>query len=134
MDTVTSGDFNADGRPDLALSAGLANSVRVLLNTSTPAIESEPANLTFTTQPLGTLSAVRPATVFSTGDRALRPRAITAVGPASHSFLIAGDTCTGAVIPPGGTCSFACALRARACRSARGEPQDRQRRVGQSGG
>jgi hypothetical protein len=79
----------------------------VLLNTAVSAIEAEPSGVAYPTQPQHTLSSARTVTVFSTGDRALRPRTVRTIGAAGDDFVITADTCSGEVIAPGATCAIA---------------------------
>jgi hypothetical protein len=98
-------DFDGDGRPDLAITNSASDSVSVLLNAAEPAIETDPSGLHFGTQAQATISAPRTITVHSTGERALEVERLRKIGPARDDFLVTTDTCTGATIAPGATCT-----------------------------
>jgi hypothetical protein len=98
------GELTGDERPDAVVAT--ADTVR-LANTSVTALQTDAANLTFATQPSGTLSTAQAITVSSTGERQLHVRAVRTVGAAREDFVVTADGCTGEAIEPGGSCSFA---------------------------
>ena len=100
-------DFDGDGRPDLATVNSNSDTVSVLLNAAAPAIETDPSSLTVPSQPKVTMSAPRTITVHSTGERALRIQRLRKIGLTPDDYLITTDTCTGAIVAPGGTCTIA---------------------------
>jgi hypothetical protein len=102
------GAFDGDSWPDVAVAVAATTShVAVLHNTAAPAARTSAASLAFGSQARGTLSASRTVTVTSIGDVALRPRVVRTAGAARDDFVVTGDSCSGEVIPVGGTCTFA---------------------------
>jgi VCBS repeat protein/centrosomal CEP192-like protein len=100
-------DFDGDGRADLASANFDGGNVSVLLNAAQPAIETNPSGLNFGTQAHATISAPRTITVHSTGERALRIQRLRKIGLTPDDYLITTDTCTGAIVAPGGSCTIA---------------------------
>jgi hypothetical protein len=99
-------DFNADGRPDLAVVSTGSDTVSVLVNAAQPAAEVDTSGVSFGTQAQATIGAPSPVTVRSTGDRALRVQRLRMAGAARDDFLVTTDTCTGEVVAPGDSCQI----------------------------
>ena len=101
-------DFNGDGRLDYV---GLhdAGEVDVLPNTGHPVVSPSPGSLTFGStsapQPLLSMSAPQTVTVTNTGDHALSGTTTALGGSGADAFLLGADSCTGAAIPAGESCS-----------------------------
>lgn len=100
---VVAGDLNGDGNIDLVAPASGAGSVSVLLAIP-PAVTVTPA-VAFGNQPLGSQSAERTITVRNDGPPRLRPTAATLAGPDATQFSISSNTCTGANVAPGASCT-----------------------------
>ena len=72
-----------------------------------PAYSLSTTSLDFGEQTAGSTSAPRSVTLTSTGDANLVIGALSAGG----EFGLTSDTCTGATVPPAGTCTFAVAFQ-----------------------
>ena len=111
-------DLNEDGRPDVLTANSAApavNTVSVLLNT-TPWPATLPDNLGFPDREVDTVGAPQSLAVENTGGEVLRVTAADVGGDHPDDFLKTGDTCTGASVPPAGSC----AIRLRFAPSATG--------------
>ncbi len=111
-------DLNEDGRPDVLTANSAApatNTVSVLLNT-TPWPATLPDNLEFPDREVDTVGAPQSLAVENTGGEVLRVTAADVGGDHPDDFLKTGDTCTGASVPPAGSC----AIRLRFAPSATG--------------
>lgn len=97
---LAAADFNSDGRIDLVTATAGSNSLSVLLQAPSATLSSD--QIAFGNQTAGTASAPQMVTISNTGSAGL---IIAGVG-ASGSFQTVGD-CTGAVVPPGSSCSLA---------------------------
>lgn len=60
----------------------------------------------FAPRPVGTISAPQALTITNTGDAALRVTQAQVTGPAATDFMISADTCLGASVQPGATCTI----------------------------
>jgi len=100
---VVAGDLNGDGNTDLVTSNSGTFNVSVLLAIA-PSVNVTPA-LTFGNQPLGTQSAEQTITVRNDGPPRLRPTGVTLAGPDASQFPISSNSCTGANLAPGASCS-----------------------------
>ena len=94
---VTAGDFNGDGRLDLATANDASNTVSVLLQATTIALSK--TSLTFATQLIGTTSAAQTVTLTNTGAIALTISSIAASGDFAQTntcgtSVMAGASCT----------------------------------------
>ena len=117
---VAVGDFDEDGRPDVAVanSGTAANTVSILLNiTPWPRTELIGEVLEFGDREVNTLSPPDTVTVQNTGSDHLRIASATLGGDHPDDFVKTTDGCTGASVPPGGQCS----IRLRFSPSATGE-------------
>jgi hypothetical protein len=103
--SVAIGDLNGDGKPDLA-TANNASTVSVLRNSSASAVTITGGPLTFPAQATGTASTAQTITLTSTGDAALTVSRVQTTGINGDDFLVSQDTCTGAAIPVGASCSI----------------------------
>ena len=101
---IVAEDFTGDGQPDLAVANSVTQTVSVLRNVAEPDIAVGPVSLAFGLQPRSTLSEARPVTVSSTGDYAL---GIDGIAVAGSDFIVSHDTCSGRLVAPGDTCTFA---------------------------
>jgi Ca2+-binding RTX toxin-like protein len=104
---VVSADLNRDGNADLVTSnsgAGV-NSVSVLLATA-PTATVTPALTDFGDQQPAVESGQRTITVQNNGAAHLRPGALALVGPQPGDFRISSNTCSGANLDIGGSCTI----------------------------
>ena len=95
-------DFNRDGNPDLATANDGPNTVSVLLARA-PAVSI--TGIDFGGQQIGTTSATRNVTLTNNGASRLRPGAVSLGGPNADQFAIVSNSCSGANLPIGGTCT-----------------------------
>jgi len=100
---VAAGDLNGDGNTDLISSTPGTFDVSVLL-ANAPTVTITPA-VAFGNQPHGTQSAERTITVLNNGPQRLRPSAVTLTGPHASDFSISSNTCTGANVAGGASCT-----------------------------
>jgi Ca2+-binding RTX toxin-like protein len=100
---VAAGDLNGDGNPDLVTSNSGTGNVSVLLAIP-PSVTVTPA-IAFGDQPVGTQSAEQTVTVRNDGPPRLHPKAATLAGPDASQFTVSSNTCTGANVAVGGTCT-----------------------------
>jgi Ca2+-binding RTX toxin-like protein len=100
---VAVGDLNGDGNNDLLTSNSGAGNVSVLL-AKAPAV-TVPATLAFGNQVRGTQSAEHAITVRNDGASRLRPGAVSLSGADAAQFAISSNTCTGANLAVGATCT-----------------------------
>jgi FG-GAP-like repeat/Abnormal spindle-like microcephaly-assoc'd, ASPM-SPD-2-Hydin len=107
------GDFNGDGKPDIAVADFLANQAIVLLNTGT-ATFSPIAPLTFATQLIGTTSASQAVTLTDSGTKTMTISSMKPQGP----FSIA-STC-GKSLAAGASCSISASFSPKTQGSASG--------------
>src|SRR5439155_22262676 len=94
---VAIGDFNGDGRLDLAIANGTSNTISILLQGTTVALSA--TSLKFGVQLVGTHSAAQTATLTNTGGSTLTISSIAASGDflqmnTCGSSLPAGESCT----------------------------------------
>ena len=104
-DSVAVGDFNGDGKPDLAVANFGSNNVSILLNNTVQAAIAtlSPTTLIFGTQPVGTTSKPQPVTLTNSGSATLDITSIAARANFSqtsncHSKMPPGGQCTLSVI------------------------------------
>jgi hypothetical protein len=104
---IAVGDFNGDGKPDLAATDYQDDKGSVLLNTSVAAASLSGSTLTYATQPQSTLSAPQAVTVTNGngGDVPLHVSDISVSGANAGDFLVGADSCTGRTVPGGGSCA-----------------------------
>jgi len=103
---LAAGDFNGDGRLDLAAIQGAYPSLStVSVNLQTTASLS-PGVLSFAPT---LLNATRSGTVTLTnlGTAPLNITQVGLAGPNAAEFAVTGDTCQGATVPPSGNCAVA---------------------------
>lgn len=98
------GDLNKDGDGDF-VTGNSGRDVSVFLNTSPSAFTATPGSLAFDPQPLGTVSTVRSVVLTSNGEGSLAVDKATVFGSHAGDFVEVGDTCSGAVLPPGNSCT-----------------------------
>jgi Ca2+-binding RTX toxin-like protein len=96
------GDLNADGNPDLITSNSGAGNVTVL--TAIPPTVNFTPVVAFGNQPPNVASAEQPITFRNDGPQRLRFGLLTLAGANAVEFSVAGNTCSGSVLPVGGTC------------------------------
>ena len=107
---MASGDFNRDGKLDLAVANELTipATVSVLLNTGptngTPMVSLSPASLTFPVHLVGSSTPSKPVTLTNTGTAALLITSITITGTNSADFTQT-NTC-GSNVAPGASCTI----------------------------
>jgi hypothetical protein len=112
--SVTSADFNSDGKPDLATSnhnfANISN-VSVLLGNGVPEPVVAPTDLDFGIRGVGTTSSALTVTV--TSPSVAYPLLIGeagVTGPDADDFIIGSDNCTGALLLTSGSCEVGVSL------------------------
>jgi hypothetical protein len=100
-------DLNGDGRPDVvtvAQSSTTQASVAVQLGMSPTAIPSV-SSIGFGSVSLGSGAAVQSVTITNTGNEDLHPFLANIIGAGAQDFPKSSDTCTGATVQPGKTCT-----------------------------
>jgi hypothetical protein len=97
------GDFNGDGRLDVASANYDSNTVSILVQPPAPE-PGVPPSLAFGNQNLGTHNTL-PLTITDTGTAALNITGATLSGTNSADFAAALNTCSSAV-SPGGSCAI----------------------------
>jgi hypothetical protein len=115
-----SGDAdNIQNGPTACLDQGASVSVNTV-TAPAAAITVSPASVSFAAQVVGTTSPAQKITVTNTGNGGLAIGSITVAGTNASDFPTSGDTCSGATVAPGATCSIAAdfAPRAAGSRSA----------------
>jgi hypothetical protein len=116
---VVAGDFNGDGKLDLATAnVDPEDPVTVLLQSTVPTVSLSPTSLTFATQVVGTTSATQQVTLTNTGGAPLQISGISLTGTNPGDFL-ERSTC-GTSIGPLGTCTISVQFKplARGTRTA----------------
>jgi len=109
VNTLTTGDFNGDGAPDLAATSthsgdtNQARGIDVLMNA--PDVDVSPSSLDFPTTRLGQTSAQKAVTVKNTGGPALTLTSISKSGTNPAQFNVTGTDCP-ATLEPGDTCAI----------------------------
>jgi hypothetical protein len=97
-DQIAIGDFNGDGRLDLAVANSSSDTVSVLLQATTVALS--PLTLSFADQIVGTASTAQTLTLTNSGTTALNIDGIAAGGSFSQT-----NTC-GSILAGGATCAI----------------------------
>jgi hypothetical protein len=110
---AATGDFNGDGKLDIAVADLLANQVLVLLNTGS-ATFSPITPVTFPTQLIGTTSASQAVTLTNSGTKAMTISSMKPQGPFTMS-----STC-GRSLAVGASCSISASFSPKAEGSASG--------------
>lgn len=103
--SVAVGDFNGDGRLDIAVANSADNTVTILLQ-ATPALPTvtlSPTSLTFPVETVGTVSKTQTVTITNSGPGVLNLINIATIGQFRHNShcgptLNAGASCTVSVI------------------------------------
>jgi hypothetical protein len=104
--SVTVGDFNADSHPDLATANTESSNVSVLLYRRPPEAPPSDLDLSFGSQPLGTVGPARTLTITNTGDLPLTIASARVVGAVPEDFLVVNDSCTDASLQANETCEL----------------------------
>lgn len=107
-EALAAGDFNADGRLDLAGVNEIHGSALALVQqqpVSAPVVSLSSASLDFGNQAVGTTSAEMTLTVTNSGSADLNITTVTLSGADMADFGTPTNTCAGATIVPGDTCS-----------------------------
>ncbi len=103
-ESAASGDFNGDGKVDLALAKVNNNTVTVLLQA--PAISLSIGHLSFGSfLPVGIPTAPMDVVIDSTGSFPAVFGSATVTGPDAADFNITGDTCSNQTVAIGSNCT-----------------------------
>ncbi len=114
---MTTADFNADDKPDLAVANSDSNTVSVLLGDGSPEPVAAPTSLSFASQALGTLSSAQSVTVTnSTPGYPLLVNRVQTTGTDRDDFIVSTDDCSAESVPSAGSCE----VRVRFAPSAAG--------------
>ncbi len=105
---IATGDFNADGRIDLAIANDRDNQVSILLQAAE--IDFNGGGLNFGRISSGATSASKSVTIHSTGSFDLTISGVGLSGTNSGDFNIAGDTCSSTPVPSGSSCTLSAAF------------------------
>jgi hypothetical protein len=104
------GDFNGDGRADLATTSAAGssiNTVHVLLNTTPwPAMELSGERIEFREREVNTIGAAETVTVTNSGTDTLRVYSAELQGDHPDDFVKIYDDCTGKTVAPSAQCSI----------------------------
>ena len=101
---IAAGDFNADGRIDLAIPDPVDDGVSIFLQG--PALTLDLASLFFGVQLPGTTSSPQTITAHSTGSFPLNISSVALAGADLDQFSITADACSGTPIPSGSGCTI----------------------------
>jgi len=102
---MAQGDFNGDGRVDLAVTDPNSNVVWILLQAANGTVNG-PGALAFSNfQIIGTTSAPQTVTVSSNGSFPLQISTVTLGGTNASEFQIVADSCSGTSLPAGNGCA-----------------------------
>lgn len=101
---IATGDFNADGSIDLAVSDAPNDAVTIFLQSGR--VTFDPGSLAFAVQEPGTTSSPKIATVRSTGSFGVNISQVALAGVDADQFSISADECSGASIPSGSSCAI----------------------------
>ena len=107
--SVTSADFNSDGKPDLATSNYdfSKSTVSVLLGNGTPDPVVAPADVGFGTQTLGTTSSTRKVAVTNPPPAyPLLVGQVTVTGPDADDFIVDAGNCAGMSVASSDSCEI----------------------------
>jgi hypothetical protein len=103
------GDFNSDGRADLVLSESLKDSLLVFVQA--PVLSTDPRMLMFSNfQAVGKTSAPLSVTLTSSGSFASVLGPVSLSSRAGPDFVVIADTCSGATLAVGETCTVSVAF------------------------
>ena len=101
---IAAGDFNADGRIDLAIPDPVDDGVSIFLQG--PALALDLASLDFGVQLPGSTSSPQTITAHSTGSFPLNISSVALAGADLDQFSITADACSGTPIPSGSGCTI----------------------------
>lgn len=102
---IASGDFNRDHRADLAVTNTGSNDLSILLGQGPPAASLSAPSLDFGSVQSRTASAPKTVTLTNTGSAPLHPALIDLTGPNASAFIKTSDSCSGAAIAAGQSCT-----------------------------
>jgi predicted NUDIX family NTP pyrophosphohydrolase len=102
--SIAVGDFDADADPDLAVTAG-PKTVSVFLNTGAWHAALDRASISFPPTPAGDESERRTVVLTNIGSTDLSLSGVAITGADAGGFVVSDDTCSGATLAPGDTCS-----------------------------
>ena len=103
-------DFNADGNPDLVVANQDANRLSVLISNG---VDLSPGTIAFPAIAAGDGAAAKTVVLRNNRDQGLTVSAVRVGGTDASAFVKGADTCAGATVAPGGTCSVAVSFRPR---------------------
>jgi hypothetical protein len=101
-------DFNADGNPDLVVASDDASKLSVLISNG---VDLSPGTIAFPAIAAGDGPAADSVVLKNNRGQDLTVSAVRVGGLDASGFVRGADTCTGAVIAPGGTCSVDVSFR-----------------------
>jgi hypothetical protein len=102
--SIAVGDFDADTDLDLAVAAG-TKTVSVFLNTGAWHGVLDRASVSFPATPAGGESERRTVVLTNIGSTDLSVSGVAIAGEDASGFVVTDDTCSGATLAPGDTCS-----------------------------
>ena len=97
-------DINGDHHPDLVVANAGSQDIGVLLG-ATRSVLVQPTSITFPDQFAKTVGPVQTVTLTTGGTADLRLATADIKGPDARDFAKVGDTCSGAAVPSGGSCT-----------------------------
>ena len=100
-DAVAVGDFNRDGRLDLATANNSGNTVSILLQV--PVASPSPTSLPFGNQNVGTTSGTQSVTLTNTGSAPMAISSVSLSGANAANFALPGNTCP--MLTPPASCA-----------------------------
>jgi len=101
---IVATDLNGDHTPDIVTADTLSNDVPILIGVTRSTLV-QPTSITFPDQFAKTVGPIRTVTVSYSGSAVLRLAMAELTGPNARDFSKVGDTCSGAAIPAGGSCT-----------------------------
>ena len=101
---IRAADLNSDHRDDLVVANQYSNNVSILMSVTRFAVP-QPSGLNFPEQAPHATSPAQTMTLLNNGTADLRVAMAEVRGPDPRDFVKVGDSCSGATVPAGGTCT-----------------------------